>query len=214
MKKALFTLATVATLGFIASTASAQCDFNEPFKAKGLKSDMIKAMTPCGGTAGQTINTASATGIPACTPPLPLSSYNFGVKGKCSVKTTHKYEAPCKWDGSSECSDITLKLKCSDVLDPSDTPAFGSGWSLSTLARATFNDSDGGGDDMTIVDFPAQFPIPDASKGKIKAKLSTNELLDATGGTLPGCSAVELLNMYLLDPNGDIFASMGSQARP
>ena len=216
MKKVLFSLSAIAVLGFVASTASAQCTFNEPFKAKGLKSDMVTAMTPCGGSAGQTINTASSTGIPACAPPLPLSDRLFGAKGKCSIKTSHKAETPCKnqFFADPSCSDVVLKLSCSDIVKSDGTsPADTDGWSIAALSRATFSDESGIGTDMTIVDFPLQFPIPQPSGGKIKAKISTNSLLEATGGLLPTCTAVEILSVKLKDPNGDDFAQMGTSTR-
>jgi hypothetical protein len=219
MKKVLFSLSAVAMLSFIASTAMATCTFNEPFKAKGLKSDMVSAMTPCGGTSGAAINTASSTGIPGCTPPVALSSYLFGAKGKCSIKSKAKAEAPCKTTDFADpsCSDITLKLSCSDILRSDGTTPVGGvdddGWSISTLARTTFEDINGAGDEISIIDFPLQFPVPEPAKGKVKAKVSANSLLIGTGGLLPACSAIEILNLVLVDPNGDPFAQMGTSTR-
>ena len=219
MKKVLFSLSAVAMLSFVASTAMATCTFNEPSKAKGLKSDMVSAMTPCGGSGGAAINTASSTGIPGCTPPAPLSSYLFGAKGKCSIKTSHKFEAPCKTTDFADptCSDVVLKLSCSDILRSDGiTPVGGiddDGWSISTLARTVFEDQNGAGDEMSIIDFPLQFPVPEPAKGKVKAKVSANSLLIGTGGLLPGCAAIEILSAKLVDPAGDTFAQMGTSTR-
>ena len=155
------------------------------------------------------------TGIPGCSPPVPLSDYSFGVKGKCSVKTTQKAEAPCKFNGDPSCADIQIKVTCSDVLDTDgSTPANGPGWSITTLSRAVLEDANAGGDndDLTIVNFPLQMPLGDAASGKIKAKLSANALL-GTSGPLPACTAVQILDLFIVDPNGDTFAAMGSQSR-
>jgi hypothetical protein len=215
MKKTLFSLSAIAVLGLSASVASAACDFDAPFKAKGLKTDMVRAMTQCGGTDGIAPNDQTSTGIPGCSPPVPLSSYSFGPKGKCSVKTSQKAEAPCKINGDPSCADINIKVSCSDILDTDGTtPANGPGWSITTLSRAVLEDSNAGGDgdQLTIVNFPLQMPLEDASKGKIKAKLSANGLL-GTSGPLPACTAVQILDLFIIDPAGDSFAAMGSQSR-
>ena len=214
MKKTLFSLSAIAVFGLSASVASATCTFDAPFKAKGLKTDMVRAMTQCGGS-GIAPNDSTATGIPGCSPPVPLSSYLFGEKGKCSIKTGQKAEAPCKIDASPSCADIQIKVSCSDVRESDGTtPANGPGWSVTTLSRAVLEDANAGGDgdELTIVNFPLQMPLDDASAGKIKAKLSANELL-GTSGPLPACTAVQILDLFIVDPLGDTFAAMGSQSR-
>ena len=216
MKKTLLTLTAVAALGFYATSASAQCAFDEPAKAKGIKASMVKAMSSCPGVTFASPNTTSMTGTPACAPPTPLSLFQFeDIKGSCSVKTKHKVEDPCS-DGSPDaCSNLSLNVKCSGVLESDGaTPISGGGWNLNTVARATINDNTNG--DMTIIDFPAQFPLPDAKNGGLKGKFSTNQLLFdlfGPGSALPACTAIELITTKIADPNGDLFATLGTSGR-
>src|SRR5262245_38495445 len=101
MKKTLLTLTAVAALGFYPTSPSAQWPFDEPAKAKGIKSAMIKAMSSCPGVTFPTSNTTTMAGVPGCAPPTPLSLFQFeDLKGSCSVKTSHKVEDPCS-DGSA-----------------------------------------------------------------------------------------------------------------
>ena len=216
MKKIVISAAAVAALGFYATQASAQCAFDEPAKAKGIKVSMVKAMSSCPGITFASPNTSTMAGVPGCAPPTPLSLYQFDdAKGQCSLKTTHKVETPCG-DGSPDpCSNLTLQAKCGGLLDPDGaTPSAGPGWNLNTVARATFDDNANG--DMTVIDFPAQFTIPDASKGKLKGKFTTNELLNGLfgpGSALPACTAIELISVKIADPSGDLFASIGTSGR-
>jgi hypothetical protein len=218
MKKSLFTLAAIITVAlFSVSTASAQCDFNAPGKAKGLKSDMVRGYVPCGsGITYASPNTAGATGTPGCAPPVTYSAFLFGPKGKCSVKSTQKLEDPCKTGTPGACTNITLKAKCSGITEPDTiTPILGPGWALNTLARATLNDSAGG--DQTIIDFPAQFTFGDAKKGKIGLTSDTHtllELLFGPGNELAACTSLETVFVRIVDPAGRLFAVQGSSSRP
>lgn len=216
MKKIVISVAAVAALGFYASSASAQCAFDEPAKAKGMKLSMVKAMSSCPGVTFAAPNTTTMAGVAGCTPPTPLSLYQFeDLKGSCSVKTTHKVEAPCS-DGSPEdCSNLQLSVKCGGVLDSDGiSPNNQSGWNLNTVARTTFNDNANG--DMTIIDFPAQFALPAASGGKLKGKFTTNQLLFdlfGPGSSLPRCTAIEVVTVKIADPSGGLFATIGTSGR-
>jgi hypothetical protein len=215
MKKALFTVAAVAALGAYASVASAQCDFNEPGKAKGLKSSMVKAYAACPGITFPATNSTTMAGVPGCATPFALSTYKFDAKGKCDLKTSHKLENPCSTGNPVACSNLSLQVKCSGVVNADGvTPNAQAGWNLNTVARATFNDNSSG--DMTVIDFPAQFPLPAAVKGKFGGKFTTNQLLTdlfGAGSELPGCTAIQLIRVAVADPAGNTFATMGSSAR-
>jgi hypothetical protein len=215
MKKALFTLAAVAALGAYATAASAQCAFNEPSKGKGLKSSMVRAYAACPGITFGAPNTSTMAGVPGCATPFALSAYKFGAKGKCDLKTGHKVENPCSSGNPTACSNLSLQVKCGDVLDSDgQTPTNSSGWNLNTVARATFDDNTNG--DMTVIDFPAQFPLPAASKGKFGGKFNTNDLLIGLfgeGSELPACTAIQLIRVAIADPAGNTFATMGSSGR-
>jgi hypothetical protein len=216
MKKALFTVAAVAALGAYASVASAQCSFDEPAKAKGLKSSLVKAMASCPGITFPSSNTSTMAGVPGCATPFELSAYKFdNDKGSCSLKTTHKVEAPCSTGNPTPCSNLGLSVKCAGVNNADGvTPNNQSGWNLNTVARATFDDNSNG--DMTVIDFPAQFPLAPASGGKFSGKFDTNTLLNGLfgpGSELPACTAIQLVSVGIADPAGNIFATMGTSGR-
>jgi hypothetical protein len=216
MKKALFTVAAVAALGAYASTASAQCDFNEPGKAKGLKSSFVKAYAACPGITFPATNTTTMAGVPGCAAPFALSAYKFEpLKGKCDLKTSHKVELPCSTGNPAGCSNLSLSVKCSGVLNADGvTPNNQAGWNLNTVARATFDDNSSG--DMTVIDFPAQFALAQANAGKISGKFTTNQLLTdlfGAGSELPVCTAVQLVRVAIADPSGNTFATMGTSGR-
>jgi hypothetical protein len=216
MKKTLISAIAVAALGFYATSASAQCAFDEPAKAKGIKSSMVKAMSSCPGVTFASPNSSTMAGVPGCATPVPLSLYQFeNLKGACSLKTSHKVESPCSDGSPSDCSNLTLSVKCGGVLDADGvTPNSQAGWNLNTVARATFNDNANG--DMTVIDFPAQFSLPPASGGKLKGKFDTNTLLNGLfgpGSALPSCTAIELISVKIADPSGNAFASLGTSGR-
>jgi hypothetical protein len=216
MKKALFTLAAVAALGAYATAASAQCDFNAPAKAKGLKSSLVRAYAACPGVTFESTNTSTMAGVPGCAPPYALSDYKFDTaKGKCDIKTGHKLESPCSDGSGIPCANLSLQVKCSGVLDADGvTPTSSTGWNLNTVARATMDDNSTG--DLTVIDFPAQFPLPAASSGKLGGKFSTNQLLNdlfGPGSALPGCTAIAVIRVAVADPSGNTFAVMGSGSR-
>jgi hypothetical protein len=217
MRKMFFTTAAIGMVAFFtASTASAQCNFNMPGKAKGLKSDMARAYIPCGsGITFSTPNTASNAGTPACSPPTTYSTFQFSEKGKCSVKSSAKAEQPCKTGTPGDCSNVTLQAKCSGVVNQDgQTPISGPGWLLNTLARATTDDK--ANSDQTIIDFPASFKFPDASKGKLKLKSDTHTLLAllfGPGNELSVCTQLETLQVRIVDPLNRPFANIGSSTR-
>ena len=216
MKKALLSVTAIAALGFYAGSASAQCAFDEPTKAKGFKTSMVRAYASCPGITFPSPNTSTMAGVPGCAAPSPLSAFRFdALKSSCDVKTSHKLEDPCKDGSLVPCSNLQLNVKCAGVNNADGvTPNSQAGWNLNTIARATFDDNANG--DMTVIDFPAQFPLPQASGGKLKGKFTTNDLLNGLfgpGSALPGCTAIELITIKIADPSGNIFASIGSATR-
>lgn len=217
MKRTLLALACVAAVGLLASNADAQCSFNTPAKAKGLKADMARVFAGCGNsiTYGAP-NSVSDALLPTCAPVSANSTFQFGEKGACSVKTTQKLESPCSIASHNgpDCANIFIQLKCKDIRETDGITLVDGGpdWTLATLARATFNDVSNG--DMTLIDFPVPFVLS-PEKGGIKFKQDLNSRLDALGlAKLPGCATVQLINIQVADPTGALFASMGSATAP
>lgn len=229
-------LAAALLLLFYADSASAQCEFDAPAKAKGLKTSMVRAYATCGGMTFPTPNTLTNAGVPACVPVTALSPYLFDDKrGACSLKMVTRLESPCS-DGSvdpinllpRDCSNTVIRAKCSGILEPEGlTPVespndpvsgFGaSGWSLGMQRRVTWNDEVSG--DTTVTDFPTRIYFPDGKKGRIKGKFDTQPcsispcLFGVDTPALPTCMATEIMGVQIIDPAGRVFATMGSGSR-
>jgi len=214
MKKHLFVAGAAAlALGFTASMASAACDYEHPKSAKQLKSSLVQAFVSCNNPGGNTPNATTEGGVPTCAPPetfheqagSPGGGWTWNeLKGKGDVSfKAGKNKIPGE---DPDSADLYVQVKISGILDDLG-PALGPG-TLATVARATLKDRANG--DMTVVDFPAGFPI-NASDGKVNVKTSANVLLTGIGQpALPGCSSIEVVSVYVDDPNGNHFANLGT----
>lgn len=218
MKKHMIVAGAAAlALGFSASVASAQCTYEHPKQAKQIKSSLTQAFVSCGNPGGNTPNDTTEGGVPTCSPPetfheqagSPTGGWLWDEgKGKGDVqfkaaknKLVHPNNPP------NDTADLAVQLKMGGILNTLGAPAGGSG-TLATVARATLEDRVGG--PMTVVDFPAGFPIT-AVNGKIKLKTSANALLNGIGQPgLPGCSNIEVVSVNVVDPNGNAFANLGT----
>jgi hypothetical protein len=151
--------------------------------------------------------------VPSCAPPYAHSEFQFDNKsGSCNFNTSAKVEDPCKDGSGVPCMNLSIKSGCKGVVDALNVPTSASGWSISTVSRATLNDPDNG--DMTVIDFPVQIPFPAASKGKLSVKTNTNTILNGLGlAALPACSQVEVVSLSIQDPGGNPFAKLGAGTR-
>jgi hypothetical protein len=215
MKKHIFVAgAAVLALGFTASMASAQCAYEHPKKAGGLKSSLVQAMVSCNNPGGNTPNSTTEGGVPTCAPPetfneqagSPSGGWKWDeAKGKGDVSFK---AAKNKIVGQpADSADLAVQLKMGGIITTTG-PANGNGV-LATVARATLKDRMNG--DMTVVDFPAGFQVT-AVDGKISRKTTANDLLVNVLGqpALPSCSSIEVVSVAVVDPNGNNFATMGS----
>ena len=197
------------------AVAHAQCAFDEPSKAKSLKSDMVRAYSSCPGVTFPTSNTTTMAGVPGCAPPVPLSSYEFGPKGWCKIAITTNFESPCAFASQAECTNPRFSLKCNDLRTSEDAPADAPGWELAVVFRATISDQANG--DLTVIDFPLRYPMASAADGKISGKFGLNDLLcqllSDLCPALPVCSSFEVITAAAVDPDGNVFARMGSSGR-
>lgn len=218
-KHILFAGAALLALSFSASMASAQtpfCQFQHPKSAKQTKSSLVQAFVSCNNPGGNTPNATTEGGVPTCAPPetyneqagSPGSGWLWGPSSKGDI--TFK-SAKNKVTNDADAGDLAIQLKMSGIIDAGGA-ASGPG-SLSTVARATLKDRMGG--DMTVVDFPAGFGIS-AISGKISLKTSANQLLVTQLGqpALPGCTSIEVVDVKVVDENGNNFASMGTFLPP
>ena len=220
MKRIFITLAAIAVLSFTASIASADCGFDVPAKAKGLKASMVRAYAACPSITIPAANTVTSTGLPVCSPPVALSSYEFDAKkGKCAYKNTGKVESPCSDGTGDDCFNLRIIAKCSGITAADGSPIsapMDNGWSLMTISRATLGEFN---DDQTAVnvaytvfDFPASFAFSDPKKGKIKLKTDTNALMTALfgpGNALSPCASLSIVSTAIQDGGGNPFAVIG-----
>ncbi len=83
------------------------------------------------------------------------------------------------------------------------------------VLRATLDDPVTG--DMTVVDSPTRFNATPSSAGSLKLKIRVSELLAGAGcffvNSLPTCMQSEIVSVGVVDPDGDLFAVLGSSTR-
>lgn len=233
----LVALAAVLTVGFAASLAQAQCSFEHPKKAVKLQSNLVQAFVSCGNVGGNSPNTNTEGGVPTCQPPetfneqqgSPANGWlwtedksqgkvSFKAKAVCTAVSTGTTLPPCNPasplnTGPPASADLEVKLDLKAVEDTlsAGDGANGSG-SMATSARATLDDRAAG--DMTVIDFPADFPF-NLVDGKAKLKTSADALLNAISQPgLPPCSSIEVVSITVKDENGNGFANMGTFLPP
>lgn len=92
------------------------------------------------------------------------------------------------------------------------------GWLLRAFLNVTWDDpSDPSYGDMTVIAVPLTFTFSDADRGRISLETDTNHYLETVGlPSFPACSELEFRpnNVYIQDPNGSRFASIGAGTRP
>jgi hypothetical protein len=249
MKKLIMPLAVVAAVGLYAGSASAQCTFGfdsgdpetsrGPAPAKGVKASMVRNYAKCGDTLPHDpvdTNIKTEAGTQACQPVTPseingnATTYNFGPKGKCDVRTQSKLLKDCsKAEDSAgnelglpprQCHVVYVTSKCKDIRRADGTTpisgAIDDGWELKTLSRASLNDPDG--QDMTVIDFPVTFGYSTPDEGEIEIDSSSAEVLiplvGDNGAALPACTSIEVVNVFIADPDGISFAKLGGATHP
>jgi hypothetical protein len=155
MKKHMFVAGAAAlAIGFTASIASAVCSIEHPKKAAGGKMSFVQAFVSCGNVGGNTPNTTTEGGVPACVPPETFhqqaGSPNGGWmwdegKGQGSVQfKASKNKVENILNPVPNTADLVIQLSLAGVIDETGPagPAFGT---LATVARATLEDRVGGG---------------------------------------------------------------------
>lgn len=233
MKHLLVGLAGAAlVVGVSASAANAQCAFPHPKKAGKYQTNLVQAFVSCGNVGGNTPNTVAGGSTPSCTPPETFYQKNNHTndgwrfdqltgQGQLQLKASQvpsktvppdvgQCGTPCNPPGNT--TDVNIKLILKGVFNngsPIGVTPPGDPGTLATVSRATFNDRSGGGTDMTVVDFPAQFPFA-VLKGKAVLKTSADTLLNGAGlAGLPHCTSLENVSVQVLDSFGDTFATPG-----
>lgn len=220
MKKHLLGgLAAVLVVGISASSALAQCAFEHPKKAGKFQSNFVQAFVSCGNAGGNSPNSTTEGNVPSCKPPETFSQQGGNTsngwswdetkgQGQVQFKSQKVSKNPAVTPPNS--TDLSVSVKLKGVIGGGIAPANGTG-ALATSARATFNDRMNG--DMTVVDFPANFPL-DVVDGKAKLKTSADALLNGISQPgLPDCTSIETVSITIVDQNGDTFANTGTFAK-
>jgi hypothetical protein len=212
------TLTSSAVVLGMVGTVEAQCAFDAPAKAKSIKSSLVRAYASCPGATFAAPNTTTMAGVAGCAPPTASSIYEIDdAKGTCSIRAKHSVVTPCDNSDPAGCSVLGVSVKCAGIQDPGGGVLTSTvGWYLGLLFRATFNDPSNG--DMTVIDYPLQATLPDATNGTLKERFELGNCPDPffcppPSGYLPPCTQLELLGVTLFDPDGNAFARLGSSGR-
>jgi hypothetical protein len=208
---------------FVLTDYRAQCVPGSGTIAKKFQADFGQAFVTCGDPGGNTPNATTEGGWPACQPPQtfnqqagdPANGWRLGPKGKGSLQITAS-SAPLNGYSAlnppGDTSDLAIKFKLKGVEDAGGPTSGPSGQGKLTMwIRITLADRVGG--DMTVEDFPADFSFTLAN-GAAEMKTSLDTWLNGTGKLgLPLCANVEVLEISVLDENGNKFAkpSLGAQ---
>ena len=210
---------SMLAIGFSATMASAVCNPAHPKKAGSLQSSLVQAFVSCNNPGGNTPNSTTEGGVPACSPPetfheqagSPADGWLWdSLKGSGKVTFKASKNKVANILNPPNTADLSVQMSLGGIITEGTlAPAGGSG-TLATIARATFEDRAAGGTMVTVVDFPAGFPFA-MSAGKAKLKTSANVLLNGIGQPgLPGCSTIEVVSVNVVDPNGNAFANLGT----
>jgi hypothetical protein len=224
MKRYAFAFAGMLALILSASPARAThgifpapCSMEHPKRAKLILGQFVQAYVSCGNTGGNTPNTTTEGGVPACTPPETYNEQNGSPPNGWRFNP-HTGGARIRISGKKagrDATDVQIVFRVCGVIDATLQPASGTG-ALATVARATLQDRgpDAQGlnnDDanMTVVDFPASFPFQ-LVDGCASLRTSANALLNGIGQpALPHCTSLETVSVTILDENSTTFASLG-----
>ncbi len=194
----LVTLAAVLALGFIGSTADAQCSFEHPDKAKTLKASLVQAFVSCDGGFA---NTTTESGIASCAAPETFNEQagspadgwlwdeewaqglvSFSARSIVKftqIGTTLPGANPASpLNPVGDVADLVVRMELTGIGSSSNPSGETGSGTLAAIMRATLDDRMGG--DMTLIDFPAQFPF-DLNAGKAKLKTSAAALLNSIG---------------------------------
>ncbi len=213
--------AIVATT-LMTGTATAQCAFSHPKRARQVVLPLVQAFVPCNTDpacapdgVSRTPNTYTDIGISACQPPQTFNQYAgappngwlWGANGSGTV--SFKAATNRIWNGLNpipNTADVEVRLDLVGIED-ADGLVDGTGV-LWPNRRTTFEDRVGG--DMTVIDLPFPNFAVQVVHGRAKVRTTANAWLNSNGFPgAPGCTSLELVGLELRDENNTLFASPG-----
>jgi hypothetical protein len=194
--------------------ATGACTIDLGKRTKGIKGDLVRSFATCPTDPFPAPNSSTGYGLPSCALPTALSSKRFQTDGGgCKIGLAQKV-ASCVSMPSETCAPLTLKLRCSGITEPDGiTMVDGeTGWRLRVTTRVTLDDALAG--NVTVSDFPVEVVLPSIADGRVKLATILPELEvstmpgDALG--LPSCSSVQVIDVVLVDAQGNAFARLGT----
>jgi len=219
----------VLAVGVTARIVDAQCDFQKPRKAKQISLSLVPAFVSCNGSCNFCVasdpqpirvpDTYTGIGVGGCsTPqtyqqiydqqsPLP-NGWIWGPKSEGSVSfKTAKNNDPLHPLNPPNTADVDIRIKLRDVRYAATNEPVNANGTLLVVVRGTVQSRVNG--DMTVVDVPGPGIRVPVSNGHASVKIRANLGLHDVSTSLPGCNALELLGLEIVDENGTPFARPG-----
>jgi hypothetical protein len=229
MKNTVFAilLAVLAfgSLGY-ASPARATCaaPYVHPAKAAKLEASLVQMFVSCNNPGGRGANSTTETGTHSCYPAETFQHFDYApsgwiwgphAQGSFSLKAGKNKLTGLGYPENTDpdAVDLYMRIKMSDIRDENglaNSPAdLYNGPRVDLSLRITMIDG-AASQPMTIFDFPVGIPIP-AVEGKVSTRTSLSALFYRLGvPALPACSTIEVLKVWVMDPNGIRFAQLGT----
>jgi len=180
--------------------------FEHPKKSSNYQTNMVQAFVACGNVGGNSPSTTTEGGVPSCTVETPNERDGSPPNGwhwdETRGQAQVQIKAVCR-----TAADAAVKVKISGVVDGAGLPAATEG-TFALILRLTFDDPSGGGN-MTTVDLMGAVPMTLVS-GKGAITTTVGVMLTESGlPDLPNGTSSEILDVQIVDPNGNLFAHPG-----
>lgn len=180
--------------------------FEHPKKSSKYQTNMVQAFVACGNVGGNSPSTTTEGGVPSCTVETPNERAGSPPNGwrwdETRGQAQVQIKAVCR-----TAADAAVKVKISGVVDGAGLPAATEG-TFALILRLTFDDPSGGGN-MTTVDLLGAVPMTLVS-GKGAITTTVGVMLTESGlPDLPNGTSSEILDVQIVDPNGNLFAHPG-----
>lgn len=230
MKRLTCSLAFLAVAVALAPPrVSAQCAFDRPTHGSitntgDLRTSLVQAFVSCNNPGGNTPNTTTQNGVPACAPPEtwnvqagpPASGWRFLQTPGQSWGRLELNRQSGSFTNPNGIRDTRIRLNFRKiVLSNGTTPvAAGTPGKISLVLRSTIADPSNG--DMSLIDFPVDIPFAFTGAGSVTnfTAILGNVMNSSFGYRFPDCSSIEVVSVAVLDSNNNVFAVPGIRVIP
>jgi hypothetical protein len=179
--------------------------FEHPRRSKSYQAEFVQAFVSCGNPGDNAPSTTTEGNIPSCSVETPNeeagsppNSWQWDEeKGRGLIKLI----SICKG-----AADAKVQFKMIGVVDETDAPANTTG-TLAITVRVTLDDQTGG--DMSTIPMTGAVPLSFLNgNGGVLTTLGV--MLTEAGMTdIPNGSSIEVIDVQVKDPNGNVFARPG-----